>query len=180
MEPPTASTAITDLPCNATPTNSTSPKLSSPIAVASNPSPEEFPDVGVAQLSSDKSNYAFNQTQPNIKIEHVHSDYQCHYNIPPMVFVPSTNSNTASATIGTNNNITTTTSCSPVQHQNVGTILAENNAMLQNTPIATGPTYTAPPSNNQANNNFYSHHSHNQQDASDSTLQYGNTLNPLR
>ena len=179
IETPTTSATITHLPCNVIPAHSSSPRLSSPIVVASNPAPEEFPDVGeVNQISSDKSIYAFNQAQTNIKIATVQPGYQSQYSIPPMILVPSTNSNTSSVTIGTDDIITTTASCSPIHDPNVGTILAENNAMLQNTPMATETTYSS--SYNPSNNNFYSHHGHNQQEQSDNTLQYGTVSNPLR
>lgn len=100
--------------------------------------PNPAQDVGIDRESPSKSQYAFDQPQKHVKIEQVQSDYQTHFNnIPPMLFVPTTNSNIASE-VGTNSNVTTPpNSSSPIQHQNVGTILAENNAMLQNTPIAT-------------------------------------------
>jgi hypothetical protein len=162
------------------PPNSTSPKLQSPISVEIHrTTSEEFHEVGVSPISTDKSSYAFHQSQNNVKVEH---GYQSHYNAPPVVFVSSSNSNVVPTEVGTTNNSTTPTSSSPIQIHNVGTIIAENNAMLQNTPIATVPKYSDchTPSSNQTNNNIYPHQSHSQTDATESTIQYGSTFNPLR
>ena len=160
--------------------NSTSPKLQSPISVEIHrTTSEEFHDVGVSPISTDKSQYAFNQSQNNVKVEH---GYQSHYNAPPVVFVSSSNSNAVPTEVGSTNNSTTPTSSSPIHIHNVGTIIAENNAMLQNTPIATVPKYSDchTSSSNQTNNNIYPHQSHSQTDTTENTLQYGSTFNPLR
>ena len=189
METSSNSASIHHLSCNLIPTNASSPNVPSPMGTEMHATASEgYGEVGIDHISAEKdSTYAFDQTQHNIKVEH---GYPSHYNISPVVFVPPTSSPPTIPTseiAGTlNESHTTTTSSSPIQIQNVGTILAENNAMLQNTSIATVPKYAdchTPSSNNATmNNNVYSHHSHtNATDTNDANSgQYGNTFNPLR
>ena len=192
VEPPISSSTISHLPCHMIPVTSTSPNNSSPIAIEiSQGSSGEYDDVAV----NSKSTYAFNQPQDNIKTDH---GYPTHYNIPPMVFVP-TSENSEHETIEPVENIgpihdpksstINTSSTSPVdQNQNVGTIMAENNAMLlQDAPISTQHKYVdchtqqQSSSSHQTNNNVYHQHSsHSISDTNESTVSYENTFNPLR
>ena len=196
VEPPISSSTISHLPCHMIPVTSTSPNHSSPIAIEiSQGSSGEYEDVAVNSLSSSKSTYAFNQPQDNIKADH---GYPTHYNIPPMVFVPTSETSEHETTepvedIGPIHNpkssTINTSSTSPVdQIQNVGTIMAENNAMLlQDAPVSTQHKYVdchtqqQSSSNHQTNNNVYHQLSgHSISDTNESTLSYENTFNPLR
>ena len=178
------------------PVTSTSPNHSSPIAIEiSQTSSGEYDDVAVNSLSSSKSTYACGQPQDNVKADH---GYPTHYNIPPMVFVPTSETSEHETTepvedIGPIHNpkssTINTSSTSPVdQIQNVGTIMAENNAMLlQDAPVSTQHKYVdchtqqQSSSNHQTNNNVYHQHSsHSISDTNESTLSYENTFNPLR
>ena len=172
------------------PVTSTSPNHSSPIAIEiSQASSGDYDDVAV---NSSKSTYAFNQHQDNIKTDH---GYPTHYNIPPMVFVPTSENSEHETTepvenIGLIHNPKSNTSASsPVdQIQNVGTIMAENNEMLlQDAPISNQHKYVdchtqqQTSSNHQTNNNVYPQHSsHPISDANESTVSYENSFNPLR
>ena len=192
VEPPISSSTISHLPCHMIPVTSTSPNNSSPIAIEiSQGSSGEYDDVAV----NSKSTYAFNQPQDNIKTDH---GYPSHYNIPPMVFVPTSENSEHETTEPVENigpiNIPksgaiNTSSNSPVdQLQNVGTIMAENNAMLlQDAPISTQNKYVdchtqqQSSSSHQTNNNVYHQHSsHSISDTNESTVSYENTFNPLR
>ena len=121
---------MSHLSCNVIPLSSIQRNGSSPIAGEINQT-EQYQNVGAGHLPSDKSSYAFDHSQANIKIE---QGYPINYNIPPMVFVPSTNSPTACPSeIGTTNINSATgtpTSSSPIQIQNVGTIWSSQTQIL--------------------------------------------------
>ena len=188
IETPSTSSSIHHLSCNLIPSNANSPNVPSPIgAEIHHTTSDGYAEVGINHISPEKeSAYTFEQTQHNIKLEH---GYPSHYNIPPVVFVPSTTSqviSTSEVAGTTNDNHSNTTSSSPIQIQNVGTIITENDHILQNSSIASPPKYVdchAPSSTNSSvNSNIYPHHSHaNAIDTNDSSNgQYGNTFNPLR
>ena len=177
LEPPLASASIY---------HSNSPNVPSPIGTELHATASDgYADVGINHISPDKdSSYTYEQAHHNIKAEH---GYQSHYNIPPVVFVPSTSSQSIPTTevtgaIHENN----TTSSSPIQIQNVGTIIAENNEMLHNSSIATVPKYadchTPSTTNSTINNNICTHHSPTNSIHTNDTNggQHGNTFNPLR
>ena len=157
---------------------------------------------------TDKPSYIIHQN--HVKIEHTpNSDYQNQYNEQPQItFLPGStlsNSITPPSTAGggnirANNDLQSSASSTtypshhhppPPQHQNVGTILAENTAMLQNIPITTAAPYcavaAAPANSSQLANNFYHNQGHHQAvpqqssvDVTNNAFQYGSHSNSTR
>ena len=187
IESSTFSGTITHLHCNAIPTTPTSPvAILSPVpAMPNSQTVEEYKNVAVDPVAAEKPSYSSNQTQSHVKMENIPSEYQSHYHMPPIVFVPGSATSHSNLTppTGANNNATTSTSYSNPQHQNVGTILAENTAMLQNVPVPAVASYSTVHTHtpaNQMSNNFYPPHSQTQPDTCNNTLQYGGAPNPIR